>query len=597
MFRVRTIQLMIILVLVGLAIAPASPATASPSAAAFLSGCTGEYFNNTNLSGSPAFVRTDSAVNFFWPENSSPGSGLGWNNYSVRWTCSVNFPASDNYTFTVTTDDGMNVIVDGALVLWAFWDQGPTTYYPVHYVNAGVRTVRIEYYNRWNGGTARVAYAQGGVVTTGTAGSSNANWYGEYFDNQSLSGSPVFTRYDSNINFDWGTGSPDGSVPSDHFSARWTASPYASAGTWRFSVAADDGVRFWVDGNLLIDKWFDQSAPTYTADMYLGAGNHTLRLEYYDDVVNAKISLGFSQVGGTTTTTTTYTYIPPPPPVTYYVAPVLPAYASTTTGVWHGQYFSNVSLSGSPALTRDDATLNFNWLEGSPGAGIPVDFSVRWDSVQNAPVSDNYTIMATSDDGVRVWVDGALVIDAWYDHGPQTFTATRYLNAGGHNVRVDYYDSNLGAMVSVQLVGSSGGVVAPPAPGVVYTGSTTTGVWHGQFYNNIWLTGTPVLKKDTNVLNFNWGEGRPYTSVNKDFSARWDSVQNAPYSGNYLISAASDDGARVYVDGALVIDAWYDHLPLNFTAVRYLTAGPHNFRVDFYDSNLGAFINVTIVGQ
>ncbi len=599
MFRARTIQLAILLVLIGLVIMPATTAVASPPGmppgASFVGACTGEYFNNTTLGGSPVTTRTDSAVNFFWPEFSSPAAGINWDNYSVRWTCNVNFPASDNYTFTATTDDGMNVLVDGNLILWAFWDQGPTTYYPVTYINSGVHTVRIEYYNHVNGGTARVSFAQGGVAT-GTTGSSSANWYGEYFNNQSLSGSTVFTRNDSSINFDWGTGSPDGSVPSDHFSARWTATPYFGAGTWHFTLTADDGARLWVDSTLLIDRWNDSSGTTNSADMSLGSGNHTVRLEYYENVVNAKVSLGYNQVGGTTTVA------PAPPPAVYYppapviyAPPVAPVYASTTTGVWHGQYFNNVSLSGSPVLTRDDAALNFNWGEGSPGPGVPVDFSARWDSVQNAPASDNYTITAISDDGVRVWVDGALLIDAWYDHGPTTFTATRYLTSGAHNVRVEYYDRNLGALISVQIGG--GGAAVAPAPGMVYTGSTTMGVWHGQYYNNIWLTGTPVLKKDTDTINYNWGEGRPFTGVPRDFSARWDSVQNAPYSGNYLISAASDDGVRVYVDGALVIDAWYDHLPLNFTAVRYLTAGSHNVRVDFYDSNLGAFINVTIVGQ
>jgi hypothetical protein len=125
-----------------------------PPGAAFVGACTGEYFNNTTLGGSPVLTRTDSAVNFFWPEFTSPAAGINWDNYSVRWTCNVNFPASDNYTFTVTTDDGMNVLVDGNLVLWAFWDQGPTTYYPVTYISSGVHTVRIEYYNHLNGGTA-----------------------------------------------------------------------------------------------------------------------------------------------------------------------------------------------------------------------------------------------------------------------------------------------------------------------------------------------------------------------------------------------------------------------------------------------------------
>lgn len=598
MFRARALQFTNALIFLALLITPASTVGASPPgmppAATFLSGCTGEYFNNTTLTGSATVVRTDSAINFSWPQNSSPAAGVNWDNYSVRWTCSVNFPASDNYTFTVTTDDGMNVLVDNNLVLWAFWDQGPTTYYPVAYVNAGVHTVKIEYYNRTLGGTARVAFAQGGVATSTTTTTTTANWYGEYFNNQSLSGSPVFTRNDSSINFDWGTGSPDGSVPVDHFSARWTATPYFNAGTWRFTAGADDGFRLWVDSNVLLDRWFNQSYAPYSADITLGAGNHTVRLEYYDNIVNAHVTLGFSQVSGTTSATP----VSVPPPV--YVPPpgATPVYSSSTTGVWHGQYFSNTSLSGSPVLTRDDATLNFNWGEGSPGPGVPVDFSAKWDSVQNFPATDNYTFSATSDDGIRVWIDGALVIDAWYDHGPTTFTATRYVTAGGHNVRVDYYDINLGAMISVQI--HSGGAVVAPTPVSATPGvpaSATTGVWHGQYYNNIWLTGSPVLTHDTTILNYNWGEGRPFASVPKDFSARWDSVQNAPYTGNYLVSAASDDGVRVHIDGALVIDGWFDHLPMNFTAVRYLTAGPHNVRVDFYDSNLGAFINVQIVGQ
>jgi PA14 domain-containing protein len=606
MFRVRTIRLAGLLVLAGLVIMPATSAIAGPLGAAYVGSCTGEYFNNTDLSGSPVMTRTDGAINFFWPENSSPAGGINANNYSVRWTCSVSFPASDNYTFTTTTDDGMNVLVDGNLILWAFWDQGSTTYYPVTYINSGVHTVRVEYYNRWNAGTARVYWSQGGVPTSGTTGSSSANWNGEYFNNQSLSGSPVFTRSDSSINFDWGTGSPDGSVSSDHFSARWTATPYFGAGTWHFNLTADDGARLWVDSNLLIDRWNDSSGTTNGADMSLGAGNHTVRVEYYDNVVNAKVSLGYYQVGSTGVAPAPpppVVYSPPPvayyPPGPVYYPPIAaPAYASTTTGVWHGQYFSNVSLSGSPALTRDDSVLNFNWGEGSPGAGIPVDFSARWDSVQNAPVSDNYTISAIADDGVRVWVDGALVIDAWYDHGPTTFTATRYLTAGAHNVRVEYYDSNLGAVISVQIIGSGGAAIGVPlVPGAAYPGSATTGVWHGQYYNNIWLTGTAAVKKDSDTLNYNWGEGSPFRGVNKDFSAKWDSVQNAPYSGNYLISAASDDGVRVYIDGALVIDAWFDHLPLNFTATRYLSAGSHNVHVDYYDSGYGAMINVSIVGQ
>jgi len=128
-----------------------------PSTGGLLSGCTGEYFNNTSLSGSPVLVRTDAAINFFWREGTSPGPGVNVDNYSVRWTCSLNVTTAGTYTFSILTDDGMNVLVDGNLLIWAWYDQGPSSYSNPIYLNAGGHTVRVEYYNHTLGGTAQVS--------------------------------------------------------------------------------------------------------------------------------------------------------------------------------------------------------------------------------------------------------------------------------------------------------------------------------------------------------------------------------------------------------------------------------------------------------
>ncbi|MBI5305538.1 MAG: hypothetical protein HY868_25640 [Chloroflexi bacterium] len=417
-------------------IAQASP-PGVPLLNGYLTGCTGEYFNNISVSGSPAFVRGDGALNFFWQENASPAPGVNVNNYSVRWTCTVNAPSSANYTFNIVTDDGMNVIVDGNLILWAFYDQGPTAYSATTYLNAGAHTVRVEYYNKWNPGTAQVSSSLGSG-----GGASFPNWKGEYFNNQTLAGAPTITRDDANINFNWGTGSPDPAIPTDYFSARWTRNFYFNAGAWRFTTTTDDGVRLWVDGNLVIDKWFAQTVTAYSADVSLGAGNHAVQMEYFDQTLNAIAQLSYTPVSS-----------PPPPP---------PPPPPGPTSAWRGQYFNNLTFSGAPVFVRDDPVLNFNWYEGSPGPGMPIDFfAIKWDSTQNIPATGNYTVSATSDDGVRLWIDGVLVIDAWYDHGPTQFTTTVYLTAGAHAVHVEYYDRQLGAMISVQI---GGGVLPPPPP-------------------------------------------------------------------------------------------------------------------------------------
>jgi uncharacterized repeat protein (TIGR01451 family) len=107
-------------------------------------------------------------------------------------------------------------------------------------------------------------------------------WHGEYFANPSLTGSPALVRDDAAIDFDWGSGSPAPQIPSNNFSVRWTGTVTVAAGRFRFSTTTDDGVRLYVDGQLVIDQWRDQPPTTYNAERYLSAGQHTMRMEYYE---------------------------------------------------------------------------------------------------------------------------------------------------------------------------------------------------------------------------------------------------------------------------------------------------------------------------
>jgi hypothetical protein len=99
-----------------------------------------------------------------------------------------------------------------------------------------------------------------------------------------------------------------------------------------------------------------------------------------------------------------------------------------------------------------DADLNFDWGTGSPSAAVQSDnFSAKWDTTRNFSTSGNYVITATADDGIRVWVDGQLMIDQWSDHAATTYTATVYLTAGNHSIHVEYYEHLIDASVSVQI--------------------------------------------------------------------------------------------------------------------------------------------------
>jgi len=138
----------------------------------------------------------------------------------------------------------------------------------------------------------------GGTCTATVAGD---RWRGQYWNNTAFSGSPVMTRDDGagTLNFNWGGGSPGSGcgVPADNFSARWVRTINFAAGTYRFTITADDGFRLYVDGALKLDRWFDQAPTTYTVDVPLAAGNHTVRLDYYERGGGAVAALSWAVVG------------------------------------------------------------------------------------------------------------------------------------------------------------------------------------------------------------------------------------------------------------------------------------------------------------
>jgi len=116
-------------------------------------------------------------------------------------------------------------------------------------------------------------------------------WSGSYYDNPTLSGSPVFVRKDGAINFKWGQGSPGAGIPDDRFSASWQRTEYFHQGTYRFFVTVDDGVRLFIDDQIVIDAWIVQAPTSYFGDVYIPAGYHSMRVEYYEDTGNAEINL------------------------------------------------------------------------------------------------------------------------------------------------------------------------------------------------------------------------------------------------------------------------------------------------------------------
>jgi beta-glucosidase len=121
---------------------------------------------------------------------------------------------------------------------------------------------------------------------------------GEYFANRDLSGSPVLTRTDRRLRFDWGDSAPASGMPSDDFSIRWTGKiRVESDGDYQFFVQGDDGFRLFVNGEKVIDEWRDQAAILKDARASLKKGSVVdVKLEYYEHSGGAQLSFGWSKV-------------------------------------------------------------------------------------------------------------------------------------------------------------------------------------------------------------------------------------------------------------------------------------------------------------
>lgn len=143
------------------------------------------------------------------------------------------------------------------------------------------------------------------------------------------------------------------------------------------------------------------------------------------------------------------------------IAPLDSSTLVPASGAGHGltaEYFANADLAGPPVLVRTDPSVHFDWGDGAPAPGMPVDhYSARWTGSFVPPSSGAYEVAVRADDGVRLWLDGALVLDDWSDHGARTVARTVPMKAGrAVAVKLEFYENGGAAVVAFGIRRLSG---------------------------------------------------------------------------------------------------------------------------------------------
>jgi len=218
---------------------------------------------------------------------------------------------------------------------------------------------------------------------------------GDYFDNADFTGTRV-RRIDPVVDFDWGSGQPDASIGADSFSVRWTGQVQPRFGeAYTFYVVGDDGVRLWVNNQLLVDRWIDQGPTEYSGIIQMQAGNlYDIRFEYYENGGGAAARLLWSSPSVTKEVIPSAQLYPPAssnlPPIVTLTSPATGAVFVAT---------STITLAAD-ATDPDGAIFKVEFFNGTAklgeDAGSP--FSFDW---ANVPAG-NHTLRAigTDDSGI-----------------------------------------------------------------------------------------------------------------------------------------------------------------------------------------------------
>ena len=303
------------------------------------------YWNNKTLSGNPIVQTAESNIDWDW--GTGGPNGLPADGFSARWAKYIDVTGG-TYRFSATADDGIRVYVDGNRIINEWSDHPAQNFIADVTLSSGHHEVVVEYYE--NGGFALAQFSWGPKPND------IVNWRGEYFLNRTLTGPPILVRDDANINFNWGYGVVAHGMSDDNFSARWTRTVNFPAGNYRFTTTGDDGVRLWVNGHLLIDKWFDQSASTYSDVIHL-SGDVPIKMEYYEHGGLAVAQLSWTLDNGNP---------PPPPSGSVVIDNSSPGFvAGGTASSWRS---STVGYNSGMIWTynNDYARGNYNWARWYP---------------------------------------------------------------------------------------------------------------------------------------------------------------------------------------------------------------------------------------
>jgi len=512
-------------------------------------GLFAQYFNDSNdgtFFSSGVLTRTDATVDFNWSYG-SPDPAVHVDNFSLRWTGQILAPVTGLYTFTTMSDDGIRLWVNGQQIINNWTAHAVTANSGTISLTAGVKyDIKLEFFEKGKLATVQLSWTYPGqqqqvIPQNALFPIAPAN------QPPRINAGPDQTLIGTRVTTLTGTAVDDGlPAPTHPLKITWI----------------DTGLREPGEGGTVV--FSNPNALTTTAT-FSAPSTYPLRLIVTDGAITVSDDIT-----------------------------VVVAQDGTITGLL-AQYFNDPGDGThfvTPAKSRQDPNIEFDWASGAPDPLVQADnFSVRWTGQIKAPVTGAYTFSTTADDGIRVWINGQLVVDDWSDHAARTVSgaAVSLVANTMYDIKVEFYDhTRLGSAKLLWAYPGQSQVIVPASQ--FYTPMKAGTGLTAQYFNdpgNGTRFNTLALTRKDAVIDFNWSTASPAANIQIDqFSVRWSGQVLAPVTGDYTFSTVSDDGIRVWVNGVHVIDNWTNHgATTNTSAPVALVAGTkYAIKVEYYEN-------------
>jgi hypothetical protein len=405
---------------------------------------------------------------------------------------------------------------------------------------------------------------------------------GTYYTGTTLEGTPVTIRLEEQIAMDWGSVPPMQGVVAP-FSVRWIGyliPRYTEE--YQLFTTSDDGVRLWVNGQQLINNWSIHVATEDQGQIWLEAGQrYPIVLEYFDRGVEGVIKLEWASRS--------------------QQREVIPAAALAAPSGLMGDYFDGLQPVGTPRFSAPIAQLDMTWEDVAPISGVSTPFAARWVGYLRPRYSEEYQLITTSDDGVRLWVDGQQLINNWSIHAATEDRGRIRLEAGRfYPIVVEFFDRGFEGVIKLEWESRSQRRQVIPTEAFFTSqviAESTVQMSPGlraTYYANQNLSGTPAASQVEGPIDAAWSTGTsPSSGVSAPLSIRWEGFISAPGTGEYTLITTGDDGVRLWVNDRLLIDSWVIRYASEDRAVIRLEAGRLTpIRMEFFDRGYDGLIRL-----